>query len=111
MLLVLINMENLPIDIINKIFEYTYNNKIVKIDPKNNNKYLVVFSSFEEFNQVSDLYKSIKLHSNKKYNALYNNFIYWHEISSKKWVHRYISNIDENAIINEKTTINIFPKI
>jgi hypothetical protein len=104
-------MENLPIDIINKIFEYTYNNRIVKMDPKNKSKYLVVFSSFEEYNQVSDLYKSIKLYSNKKYNALYNNFIYWFEISSKKWVHRYISNIDENAIINEKITYNISRKI
>ena len=89
-------MKKFPIEIINTIFNFLYNNRRVKMD-SNNKNYLVIFSSFTDYHLISDLYKSIKLYSNKKYIKINTDNIYWFEISNgKKWSKRFISKIDVN---------------
>jgi hypothetical protein len=103
-------MEKLPIDIINKIFEFSCNNKIVKNDPKNKNNYVIVFSSYNDFSVISNLYKSTKLRSNKKFTYIDNNSIYWYEISNSKWCKRFISKTSKivDNDYKETQTFNIF---
>uniref|UniRef100_A0A6C0D4J2 Uncharacterized protein n=1 Tax=viral metagenome TaxID=1070528 RepID=A0A6C0D4J2_9ZZZZ len=78
----------LPMEMINEILAFN-NRKIVL--HKTTNQYHICFLSFDSYQPITDIYKSVKFYGTTHFKSVCNYFVKWYEISYKnKWQMRHL---------------------